>query len=64
MIGGLTGHICDTCVQQAMKIVDEEQSIKLNEQLSESLILLKPHEIKNKLDDYVIGQETPKEYFL
>ncbi|HBH07695.1 MAG TPA: ATP-dependent Clp protease ATP-binding subunit ClpX [Flavobacteriales bacterium] len=60
MIGGLTGHICDTCVQQAMKIVDEEQSIKLNEQLSESLILLKPHEIKNKLDDYVIGQENAK----
>lgn len=60
MIGGLTGHICDTCVLQAMKIVDEEQSLKLNERLSESLTLLKPHEIKSKLDDYVIGQDNAK----
>ncbi|NEQ49174.1 MAG: ATP-dependent Clp protease ATP-binding subunit ClpX [Leptolyngbya sp. SIO3F4] len=60
MIGGLTGHICDSCVHQAMKIVDEELNSKVKQSLSKSLNLLKPAEIKRHLDEYVIGQDDAK----
>lgn len=60
MIGGLTGHICDSCVHQAIKIVDEEVSNKVKQSLSKSLNLLKPVEIKRHLDEYVIGQDDAK----
>ncbi len=60
LISGLTAHICDACTEQAMKIVSEETNLKLNEGISENLTLLKPADIKAKLDDYVIGQEDAK----
>lgn len=60
MIGGLTGHICDSCVEQAEKIVEEEDSSKVKQSLATSLNLLKPVEIKKHLDQYVIGQDDAK----
>ena len=60
MIGGLTGHICDSCVEQAEKIVEEEGSSKVKQSLATSLNLLKPVEIKKHLDQYVIGQDDAK----
>lgn len=60
MIAGITGHICDRCIQQASRIVDEEMSSRLRESVLGSVNLLKPADIKNHLDEYVIGQDEAK----
>jgi ATP-dependent Clp protease ATP-binding subunit ClpX len=58
LIAGLSGHICDHCIVQARTIVDEEVSTKPKEELPVNV--LKPSDIKTKLDDYVIGQDDAK----
>jgi len=60
LIAGMTGHICDQCIEQAHKIVNEEVASKVKGSLSSKLSLLKPIEIKNFLDLYVIGQDEAK----
>ena len=60
LIAGITGHICDQCIEQAQNILVEEQTSKLKEQISSQIILLKPKEIKKFLDQYVIGQDNAK----
>ncbi len=60
LIAGLTGHICDNCVIQAQSIVKEELSEKSNKNLSKNLKLNTPKEIKNTIDEYVIGQDEAK----
>jgi ATP-dependent Clp protease ATP-binding subunit ClpX len=60
LIAGITGHICDHCVTQAQTIVKEELAEKSNKALNKSLKLLKPKEIKQFIDDYVIGQDEAK----
>lgn len=60
LIAGIQGHICDQCIQQAYRIVKEEQDAKKNSAISSALTLLKPQEIKRHLDEYVIGQEQAK----
>jgi ATP-dependent Clp protease ATP-binding subunit ClpX len=58
LIAGVTGHICENCVTQAHSIVKEEiVQTNTNEQITN---LLKPAEIKGKLDEYVIGQDDAK----
>jgi len=59
LIAGMEGHICDSCVEQAHAIVEEE--FKKDEVFdTKGLKLMKPIEIKNFLDQYVIGQEHAK----
>jgi ATP-dependent Clp protease ATP-binding subunit ClpX len=58
LIAGLSGHICDHCIVQARSIVDEEVTSKSKE--AAPVNVLKPAEIKGKLDEYVIGQEDAK----
>ncbi len=59
MISGIHAHICDKCIEQAMVILDEEvQSSKSS--TSPQFKLLKPKEIKEFLDQFVIGQEDAK----
>jgi ATP-dependent Clp protease ATP-binding subunit ClpX len=58
LIAGISGHICDRCVRQAEDIVDTESFPEPAEQLK--LELKKPLEIKDHIDDYVIGQEEAK----
>lgn len=59
LIAGVSGHICESCVQQAHSIIREEDlSPKSKEDQADTLI--KPAEIKAKLDDYVIGQDDAK----
>lgn len=60
LIAGISGHICDNCIQQAQSIIKEEMSQKADEQLKSSLVLKKPAEIKAYIDQYVIGQDTAK----
>ena len=57
LIAGPNAYICDECVQICAEIVDEE----LEETGAEdSINLLKPKEIREFLDQYVIGQEEAK----
>lgn len=59
LIAGISGHICDSCIQQAGAIIKEEEIAQPKNE-SQSLTILKPAEIKSKLDEYVIGQEDAK----
>lgn len=62
LIAGIDGHICEMCVEQAYHIVNEEVAEKgkfgpTQFSLPENF---KPQEIKNYLDQYVIGQDEAK----
>ena len=59
LIAGLEGHICDHCIEQAYSIMNEEFGSKKGVPF-DTINLLKPAEIKNFLDQYVIGQEMAK----
>jgi ATP-dependent Clp protease ATP-binding subunit ClpX len=60
LIAGITGHICDQCIQQAQNILSDEMNSRLKTSLTGHLTLLKPVEIKKFLDQYVIGQDDAK----
>ena len=60
MIAGPNGvYICDRCVDVCAEINEEELEYDEGEKY-EDINLLKPEEIKEFLDDYVIGQEEAK----
>ncbi|WP_372753808.1 ATP-dependent Clp protease ATP-binding subunit ClpX [Labilibaculum sp.] len=61
LIAGISGHICDSCIEQAYTIVQEELKNSTDLNLKE-IQLLKPTEIKTFLDQYVIGQDDAKKY--
>tara|TARA_B100000900_G_scaffold314314_1_gene273170 strand:- start:1952 stop:3190 length:1239 start_codon:yes stop_codon:yes gene_type:complete len=60
LIAGITGHICDSCISQAHIIVKEEGGIKSKKEIEETLKLLTPKEIVDKLNKHVIGQDEAK----
>lgn len=60
LIAGITGHICDQCIQQAQNILNDEMNSKLKNTINSHMTLLKPLEIKKFLDQYVIGQDDAK----
>lgn len=60
LIAGIDAHICDRCVEQAYGIVLEEEESKNLGELSSDLLLKKPMEIRDFLDQYVIGQDQTK----
>ncbi len=58
LIAGSSAHICDACIEQAHVIVNKDRS---SEKFSSSAInLLKPKQIKDHLDEFVIGQDQAK----
>ena len=57
LIAGPSVYICDECIQLCNEIIDEEYSQEGEEGDSQ---LLKPSEIKETLDQYVIEQERAK----
>jgi ATP-dependent Clp protease ATP-binding subunit ClpX len=59
LIAGISGHICDRCIEQANSIVQEEVKKKSEFDIND-VQLLKPKEINEFLDQYVIGQEQAK----
>jgi len=61
LIAGISGHICDRCIEQAYSIVQEELGVHGEFDMGQ-IKLLKPTEIKSFLDLYVIGQEEAKKY--
>jgi ATP-dependent Clp protease ATP-binding subunit ClpX len=61
LIAGISGHICDSCIDQAYSILQEE--LKKNSEFDVNQIKLsKPGEIKSFLDQYVIGQDYAKKF--
>ena len=61
LISGLDGNICDSCVQQAQTILEEELTpLSKKHALNTDFRLFKPIEIKEHLDRFVIGQEEAK----
>ncbi len=62
LIAGLNGHVCDNCISQAYQLIADEKAPDNNskQNLQNALTLLKPAVIKEKLDEYVIGQEDAK----
>ena len=57
LIAGPTVYICNECVEVCLDIIAED---RVHEAKTREQILPKPHEIKNHLDEYVIGQEAAK----
>ncbi len=67
LIAGLEGHICESCVEQAHDIVQEELYGKKKTVSSDSSDFrlpefITPREIKGHLDKYVIGQNEAKKF--
>ncbi len=62
LIAGNDVYICDNCVELCMSILDEGDLIEPVAQAEsiDASQLLKPHEIKAILDEYVIGQDKAK----
>jgi len=61
LIAGLDAHICDHCIEQAHQIVLEESSEKrLTKSQTLDFDIRKPKEIKEFLDQYMIGQTATK----
>jgi len=60
LIAGLDAHICDRCIEQAHGIVLDEITETSASGLSGELVLKKPVEIKDFLDQYIIGQHQAK----
>lgn len=55
-------YICDECVEVCSEIIEEEMAYDENDSWTpfSDINLLKPEEIKEFLDDYVIGQDEAK----
>jgi len=61
LIGGFDGAICGHCLDAIVDLKkDVEEQARQKDLDSLKVNLLKPHEIKAKLDDYVIGQDEAK----
>ncbi len=60
LIAGLDAHICDKCIEQAHGIVMEEIAENSSSSLTSELIVKKPLEIKEFIDQYMIGQDQAK----
>ncbi len=59
LIAGITGHICNFCIDQAHHIIAEESKEKEGRE-NKKLNLLKPNQIKTYLDEHIIGQDEAK----
>ena len=64
LITGISGYICEDCAQQAYQIVREQQAQRNGQQkgAKPQTKIPKPREIKEYLDQYVIGQDEAKRY--
>ena len=61
IIGGLDATICEDCIRAAMDIYQEQKAqLNRNDLRDLKTKMMKPKEIKARLDEYVIGQEEAK----
>ena len=57
LIAGPGVYICDECVELCSEIITEELEYEQDYEMTD---LPKPHEIKEYLDQYVVGQDEAK----
>ena len=60
LLTGVTGNICNNCVESARDIVNEQIKAKKSKLSLDIDSLPRPKEIKEFLDQYVIGQDEAK----
>lgn len=60
LITGISGHICNFCIEQAHNIIEEESKSDSSAFNLDKLDIKKPKEIKEFMDQYVIGQDNAK----
>ena len=61
LIAGPGVYICDQCVELCSEIMEDEMTQKAEQVDNDTEInLLKPKEIKDFLDEYVVGQDDAK----
>lgn len=61
LIAGQEGHICENCVEHAQEIIMQELQVRDENRTTQyKFNIRKPIEIKNYLDQYVIGQDDAK----
>ena len=61
LIHGVNGAICENCIQAVNEVMQDIKEDEGKKQLeSVKVKLLKPKQIKEKLDEYVIGQDEAK----
>lgn len=59
MISGINAHICERCIGQAQQILNEENKIRSTSK-TPKFNLIKPREMKEYLDQFVVDQEEAK----
>ncbi len=57
LVAGPNAYICDKCIKLCSGIVDKKKSASPTQR---DFKILKPKEIKERLDEYIIGQENAK----
>ncbi|MBA3602225.1 MAG: ATP-dependent Clp protease ATP-binding subunit ClpX [Parachlamydiaceae bacterium] len=57
LVAGPNAYICDKCIKLCSGIVDKKKSASTSQR---DFKILKPKEIKERLDEYIIGQENAK----
>ena len=62
LIAGIEGHICEVCVEQASDIVKEEIGSRHSSQNEFELPEVTPVQLKEYMDQYVIGQGDAKKH--
>jgi ATP-dependent Clp protease ATP-binding subunit ClpX len=60
LIAGVSGHICENCIEQAHQIIDEQIKFDVPKSSGKDFKLMKPLQIKEHLDEYIIGQDEAK----
>ncbi len=62
LIAGIGAYICNNCIESAHSIISEEFERRSKEFNIDSTDLPKPRQIKEFLDQYVIGQDEAKKF--
>lgn len=64
LLSGIDGQICDSCLEQGYNVVQEELGFKSakTKNSRKKFDLVKPIDLKNHLDEYVIGQDEAKKH--
>ena len=62
LFSGVNCYICIDCIKTAYGIVNEEEKVNKKRKMRKSRpnTLITPHEIKDRLDQYVVGQDQAK----
>ena len=62
LFSGVNCYICIDCIRTAYGIIAEEEKLQKKKRLKSSKVKkhITPHDIRAKLDDYVVGQEDAK----